>query len=312
MDNIRESGKKSGTSEAVYSYTVIVPHYNSYELLLRLVKSIPLRKDIQLIIVDDNSSKYSPSAERILRDTGRNAEVYCNPSKKHSAGSCRNVGLEHSNGKWLVFADADDCFSEDAFDIMDRYIEYSDDIIFFQTKSIRMPEYTEGTRNVRHERVIREYLKSGRNEYILRYHCHFPWSKMIRSALVKRNNIRFDEVKYSNDVMFSVKCGVYAKKIRAVDCVVYYVTQMQGTLTTRKSFSEYKCRFDVFVDKYLFLKKELNRRDFRRYTEWPAGKIIRAIKMGYGLPMVRYILKRYKECGIKIGFPTIYYFRDIV
>ena len=36
-------------------YSIIIPHYNTPELLLRCVTSIPERNDIQIIVVDDNS-----------------------------------------------------------------------------------------------------------------------------------------------------------------------------------------------------------------------------------------------------------------
>ena len=36
-------------------YSIIIPHYDIPDLLLRCVKSIPEHKDIQIIIVDDNS-----------------------------------------------------------------------------------------------------------------------------------------------------------------------------------------------------------------------------------------------------------------
>lgn len=37
------------------NFTIIIPHFNTPTLLLRLIKSIPERNDLELIIVDDNS-----------------------------------------------------------------------------------------------------------------------------------------------------------------------------------------------------------------------------------------------------------------
>jgi len=39
----------------MYNYSIIIPHYNIPELLMRCLKSIPKRDDIQVIVVDDGS-----------------------------------------------------------------------------------------------------------------------------------------------------------------------------------------------------------------------------------------------------------------
>ena len=38
------------------TYSVIIPHYNIPTLLQRCLSTIPKRKDLEIIIVDDNSS----------------------------------------------------------------------------------------------------------------------------------------------------------------------------------------------------------------------------------------------------------------
>ncbi len=39
----------------MFDYSIIIPHYNIPKLLLRCVKSIPERDDVQIIVVDDCS-----------------------------------------------------------------------------------------------------------------------------------------------------------------------------------------------------------------------------------------------------------------
>lgn len=38
------------------SFSIIIPHYDIPDLLMRCLKSIPVSEDIQVIVVDDNSS----------------------------------------------------------------------------------------------------------------------------------------------------------------------------------------------------------------------------------------------------------------
>ena len=37
-------------------FSVIIPHYDIPDLLMRCLKSIPVSEDIQVIVVDDNSA----------------------------------------------------------------------------------------------------------------------------------------------------------------------------------------------------------------------------------------------------------------
>ena len=40
----------------MFNYTLIIPHYRSVDTLHRLLLSIPDRNDIQILVIDDNSS----------------------------------------------------------------------------------------------------------------------------------------------------------------------------------------------------------------------------------------------------------------
>ena len=39
-----------------FRYSIIIPHKNIPELLIRCLNSIPDREDIQIIVIDDNST----------------------------------------------------------------------------------------------------------------------------------------------------------------------------------------------------------------------------------------------------------------
>src|SRR5699024_1760611 len=80
-----------------------------------------------------------------------------------------------------------------------------------------------------------------------------PWGKVFRAEFIKANQITFDELIVSNDVMFSVKAGKQAKKISCSKSVIYCVTQNDGTLTTKKSINNFRIRLDVYANYYHFL-----------------------------------------------------------
>lgn len=287
-------------------YSVIIPHYNDVDSLKVLLHSIPLtRDDVQVIVVDDNTYEDHGTLEEQLSEYKQSIELYWNPSQNHSAGACRNVGLEHAKGKWLLFADADDWYVKGAFDILDQHADEDSNIIFFLFTSINLPEGTRGVRHIEHEEIVKGYIKNPKTKYLIKYKLPHPVAKLIDHQLVKDHKIQFDQTMCANDVMFSLKAARYAERISAYDKTIYCATRKQGTLTTNKSYEEYKERFEIYLNKWTYLRDFLPENVIHRIMDWPGNNIVYALKFGYGYQMVRYILDMYKNNRIKIGFQGI-------
>ena len=114
----------------MFTYSVVIPHKNCVPLLQRCLESIPQRNDIQVIVVDDVSDL--SESERALMESfanDRTKVVFLTQTK--FAGGARNVGLSLAEGKWVIFADSDDFFTKEAFDIFDDYRDSEHDIVFF-------------------------------------------------------------------------------------------------------------------------------------------------------------------------------------
>ena len=99
-----ESGLKIDIMIPLYS--IIIPHYDIPDLLMRCLKSIPVSEDIQVIVVDDNSPDADTYLER-YPELSRPYLEFTRTTKGGGAGYARNVGLDHAKGKWLLFADSD-------------------------------------------------------------------------------------------------------------------------------------------------------------------------------------------------------------
>ena len=225
------------------NYSIIIPHYNIPELLVRCINSIPVREDIQVIVVDDcspNTDKYKETYPELSRPY---LEYYSTP-KGGSAGRARNVGIEHAKGKWLSFVDADDLLVENAADLLFKYKDRPEDVLFFQSKSVMCDDLTKlSGRNI-FSYNFKHYFKTG-IEQTLRLEFDAPWGKVIKKTLINKYQIRFDQVLYSNDTFFSASIGVYAKSIFVPEEILYIVTERTGSLTSAKlkTFEEWKIRY---------------------------------------------------------------------
>lgn len=227
-------------SEIVLS--VIIPHYNIPDLLVRCLNSIPIREDIQVIVVDDCSDDYEQYIKKIPELSRPYLELY----QTHiggSAGRARNVGIEHAKGRWITFVDADDLFVESIDMLIDKYIDKEEDVLYFPSISVMSDNLDIMSKRHCFHYHFEQYF-NGNNENFLRYEFDAPWGKFIKKYLIDKNCLRFDEVKWANDAYFSACVGVYAKSIYVPREVAYIVTEREGSLTSAKvmSVNEWKVR----------------------------------------------------------------------
>ena len=108
-----------------YNYSVIIPYHDKYELFVKAIGSVPDRKDIQIIIVDNASI---PLNEESIPEKQNAIVSYTMSSSSKGAGHARNVGLKMVQGKNIIFLDADDYFTNIAFDAFDKYKDEEYDV----------------------------------------------------------------------------------------------------------------------------------------------------------------------------------------
>jgi glycosyltransferase involved in cell wall biosynthesis len=116
-------------------FSIIIPHYDIPDLLMRCLKSIPVSEDIQVIVVDDNSADADTYLDT-YPELSRPYLEFIRTKTGGGAGYARNVGLEHAKGKWLLFADADDFYVDDMYDIISMHVKSDADVIYFQKQAV--------------------------------------------------------------------------------------------------------------------------------------------------------------------------------
>jgi glycosyltransferase involved in cell wall biosynthesis len=240
-----------------FIFTVIIPHKNTPELLWRCLNSIPRRDDVQIIVIDDNSNADIVNFNLFPGLTDKNIETYFTKEGK-GAGYARNTGLKYAKGKWLLFADADDFFSEKAFEYLFQEADSLYEIIYFKTESCTSDTYepVERLDVVETNNLIdncMHTIKSADDK--LRYRHCIPVGKMIKNDLIKRHTILFDEVVAHNDVMFSIQAGHFASSVSVNNHTIYYATISKGSITNTYSLVNLTSRYLVTLRQNNFLKE---------------------------------------------------------
>lgn len=236
----------------LYNFTIIIPHKNIPKLLQRCLDSIPIREDIQIIIIDDNSENLD---KKNFPGLGRKNTNIIFSSKSLTAGGARNLGLKKAEGKWLLFADSDDFFHQNFSIILDKYVNSEYDLIYFGMDSVFSENLKPANRASHIPALLKKAtLNDEKAKNIIRFKFLYPSCKLIKKELIIDNRIIFDEVPASNDTMFGIKVSFAAKKILYLDDILYCLTHRENSLVTSYNYQNLKSRLLVSFRLYFFLK----------------------------------------------------------
>lgn len=270
-------------------YSFVIPHYNIPQLLQRCLESIPMRDDIQVIVVDNRSTPENRALARAVCEQFSKVE-YVQDEIGKGAGHARNIGLEHVKGDWLIFSDADDFFHTPFWNKIDDYVnDATADIIYFRATCIDSDTQEPSERGMeRWDKLIDNYIdnkKDAENE--LRFFHIGPMSKIFRASFIQEQSVRFDETMTANDVMFCIRSGSLARKIEAFDELMYVLTYRKGSLTTLRNRESLRCRYEVRLRRNQYLKSIHK----SQYSSSFPSYFIRAWKVGGFRELVWYIKK---------------------
>lgn len=308
--------------------TIIIPHYNSPDLLEKLFNSIEFNASTQVIVVDDKSDKYLSEYDIVKQKYTDRVEFFDNTTDKKGAGVCRNIGLDKAVGQWLLFADSDDYFCDNYYNIVSGYFDNTQDMVYFMPTSVSLETGRVAHRHEAYKQLIDKCLggekevvyskESGEKSTIVEkcscqnnkkfkdycdemiYTFVTPWGKLIRRQMVLENKLRFDETLVANDVMFVTKCAFCAKDIIINDSIIYCVTRMAKTLTTKKDEAKFDTRSDVFLRRFNYLKDGLGKKQLSRIhlDRIAISHVINALMYGYGFKKAFSVFRRYSKNGV--------------
>ena len=204
--------------------SVIVPVYNASEYIGNTLNSI-INQDFdgyEIIVIDDGSTDNSLG---IIRSTLENASV---PNKVIHQGNsgvsvARNVGIDASEGEYLVFIDADDYVTPNHLSTL--YNGKSDFSLTLYVKKdgdklTQLDSYSEEVISTE------DFIKKELNMQIT---FNF-FQLMYKSSIIKDNNIRFTPgVVYGEDTEFAHRALFHGREIVINNEITYYYVQHSGS-----------------------------------------------------------------------------------
>lgn len=184
------------------NFSIIIPHKNSPQLLQRCLRSIPQRDDLEIVIIDDNSDvNKKPQIER--QDV---SVIYLGVDQAAGPGHARNVGLDRAKGMWVLFADADDSFTDSLNSSLDLVLTLDVDVVYCSFNIIKDDRAISRTINTYKQPISKE------ESFKLKYGITAAWNKIVRASFIERYRIRFEECLIGEDLLFSNQIAFFSQK----------------------------------------------------------------------------------------------------
>lgn len=224
----------------------ILPCYNIAPYIGRCIESIEHQdipqSEYEIICVDDCSTDNTVQKIKEYQAKYPNIQLICHNENK-TAGGARNTGMDAAKGEYLWFVDPDDAIVENVLGDLSKLIErLKVDILFFNYNYIDEEGKAHAIRQFNGEYDI---LKG--QDFFLTY-CEKKrlaeitsvWHEVFSAIYIKDNNIRYPEIKSSQDVIFAWHAFLVAQKVTATDMISY--DHIRHPSSTTGSKGKYKTK----------------------------------------------------------------------
>lgn len=212
--------------------SIVIPVYNVENYLRRCIDSVvpQLSCEHEVILIDDGSTDMSPQiCDEYVKKNDRFSVIH---QENQGLSSARNVGIENSEGEYVLFLDSDDWIAEDSLRHICKAIDsYSPDLIL--GKALLVDE--DGTKKPKINYYIPEGLYSI-HDYLDKLKEKMEFSPCAPFTIYKRsflenNNLRFKVGILHEDILWTSKVLLHAKNVYCMDYYFYLNYIRQGSIT---------------------------------------------------------------------------------
>ena len=209
--------------------SVIIPIYNAEKYLPNCLQSCfeQSYKNLEIICINDGSTDASKKIVQKFQEENLNL-LYLENSTPCGAGFCRNLGIDHASGDYLMFLDSDDMYALNiCAEVAALAQKYQPDIIEFPFMLC-----DENGQNARRANYCpqRPTGKVELKKYWMMYSTSC-WNRAFKTNFIKKNNIRNSTIKTGEDNNFTIPAFLKAQSFYFLNVPGYYYRYVPSSLS---------------------------------------------------------------------------------
>ena len=213
-------------------FSIIVPVYNAKPWVQQCVEAVAAQNEggelCEMLLVDDGSTDGSAAVCRQMAE--RYPWVHCFSESNSGPATARNLGMDHAQGEYLWFVDADDQIAPDALQALSRCIEANNhpDAICFNYRYVHADSHAD-VADFTTEATIAPAIDIALTRVKI-----FAWNRIHRREAIA--GVRWpDGLINTEDYYFSLTALTRIKSLVTLPQVLYYYncTNPNSTLRTR-------------------------------------------------------------------------------
>ncbi len=230
-----------------YDISIIIPCYNCSKFVDETMKSLREQtydyNKMEILLINDGSKDNTLDVLKKYDDKN----VIVIDKENEGVSKTRNLGIQKSHGKYLLFLDPDDYLSKNAIeDIIKFFDKHYDEIDMVTYPMILF--YPNGRKKM-HSRYKKDFDNSN---HIYDLNDNYLLVQATINVCIKNNKeYAFDTNQfYSEDEQFNTKILMNKKKLGYVASAKYFYRQHASSITARKENFDFEGVYS-FHDEYL-------------------------------------------------------------
>ena len=208
--------------------SIIIPIHNSEKYLSKCLKSVCNQhaKDIEVILIDDNSSDSSVKIVKKYKDKFKFIKAIF-LKKNKGVSFCRNAGMKHSIGEYLYFIDSDDELIENSLkNVLNEIYKFPEKELFILNYFKKIGKNEKIIYNQVKDIRFKKIGQNSNKNSLISYCKKIPpiltsWQFIFKKKFLIDNKLYYKNIYTSEDWEFIPKVFCLAKNFKIINKPVY-------------------------------------------------------------------------------------------